>query len=201
MNWMLISALFTIVYIFRAARVLYILIREWSSFWKPPLTPYKRRLAQEAGFFLIIPLGVLLHEVGHAVATWMVGGRVVRFRWYLFWGYVVPVGHFTPAQDWWIALSGNLVSVLFGWMLLWLGSRVSRRKEVLRYLLLTTGEFQVYYALIGYPLLSFAGLVGDWIIIYRFSVTPVLSALTALFHIGALLLTRRWIKRLNQPAV
>src|SRR5688572_25246786 len=63
---------------------------------------------------LLIPIGVLLHELGHALATWQVGGQVREFQWRVFWGYIVPEGSFSPTEDWWISLSGNLVSVALG---------------------------------------------------------------------------------------
>src|SRR5438445_814193 len=52
------------------------LVRRWSSFWSQPLDANSRQLAVQVAFFLIIPVGVLLHETGHAVATWSVGGHV-----------------------------------------------------------------------------------------------------------------------------
>lgn len=190
--WGLLFTLISLVYTVQAVRVAYTLVRTWRQFWDDNFTPEEQRLAQQVGFFLIIPFGVLLHEFGHAVATWMVGGQVAKLRWFLFWGYVVPVGHFTPAQDWWIALSGNLVSVLFGFALLALGYWGRGWRRVLRYVLLDTGYFQTMYALVGYPLLSFIGFVGDWVIIYDFKRTPTLSALTGIVHLVVLLAVWAW---------
>src|SRR5438445_811720 len=93
---------------------LYMLVRRWSQFWREPLDANSRQLAVQVAFFLIVPVGVLLHEAGHAVATWSVGGHVVQFSWRVYWGFVVPEGRFTAADVWWIALSGNLVSIFFG---------------------------------------------------------------------------------------
>ncbi len=190
--WALLFTLLSLVYTLQAIRVAFRLAHTWHDFWDDRFTPEEQQLAQQVGFFLIIPFGVLLHEFGHAVATWMVGGQVAKLRWFLFWGYVEPVGTFTPAQQWWIALSGNLVSVLFGFALLAPGYRGRGWRRVIRYLLLETGYFQTMYALVGYPLLSFIGFVGDWVVIYDFKHTPVLSALTALVHLAVLLAVWAW---------
>ena len=192
--WPTLFDLFSLLYAVLGIRTLVQLIRQWRAFWDDTLTPEEQRLAQSVGFFFIIPLGVLLHEYGHLVATRMVGGRVVEFQWRLFWGYVVPVGDFSPAQDWWIALSGNLVSVLFGLVLLATGYWGRRFHHTLRYLLLQTGYFQVMYALVGYPVLSLLGFVGDWIVIYDFRATPVLSAATAVVHLIILVGVWKWWK-------
>ncbi len=184
--------LISVLYALAGVSTLVQFIRSWRTFWDEDFTPQEQRLAQSVGFFLIIPIGVLFHEYGHLVATRMVGGRVVEFQWRFFWGYVVPVGHFTPAQDWWIALSGNLISVIFGWVLLAVGYKGRALHRVLRFLLLKTGYFQAMYALVGYPVLSLLGFVGDWIVIYDFRRTPLLSGITAVFHVLLLLGLWRW---------
>lgn len=178
--------LLSLVYGLQSVRVVITLVRTWRSFWDHELTPADRQLVPQVSFFLIIPLGVLLHEFGHAIATRMVGGEVLKFQWRLFWGYVVPAGDFTSAQDWWISLSGNLISVLFGLVLVAGGYFGRGLRRPLRYLLLDAGRFQTLYALVGYPLLSFIGFMGDWVSIYDFGRTPMLSTLTAIVHLAVL---------------
>ncbi len=179
----LLFDLISFIYAINSVRVFIALVRSWRSFWDDKLTPQDRQLAQRVGFFLIIPFGVLLHEYGHAVATRMVGGEVVEFQWRLFWGYVRTAGSFTPAQDWWISLSGNVVSVLFGLVLVASGYWGRKLRRPLRYVLLDAGRFQVLYSLIGYPLLSFAGFIGDWVTIYDFDRTPLLSGVALAVHL------------------
>ncbi|MEO0356338.1 MAG: hypothetical protein AAF268_16080, partial [Cyanobacteria bacterium P01_A01_bin.3] len=85
-------------------------IERRKSFWDRTITLDDYILAQQVAFFLCIPLAVLVHESGHALATWQVGGQVLEFQWRGFWGYVVPYGTFSQLEFWWIALAGNLAS-------------------------------------------------------------------------------------------
>lgn len=197
-NWYLIFTLISLIYVGKAFQTAYTLWRQWATFWDDDITPQDRQLAREVGFFFLIPISIFFHEVGHALATWMVGGRVAAFRWYIYWGYVQPVGYFTPAQDWWIALSGNVVSLLFGLGLLAWGYWGRLRPRILHELFLETGYFLAMYTLVGYPLLSLLGLVGDWVVIYDFRRTPLLSAATGLVHLALTVGLWRWW---NHPAV
>src|SRR5207249_3282199 len=162
------------------------LVRRWPFFWSQPLDANSRQLAVQVAFFLIIPVGVLLHEAGHALATWSVGGHVVEFSWRVYWGFVVPEGRFTAADVWWIALSGNLVSILFGLAMLEAGSLGTGLRASVRYVLLQAGLIEIVFAAVGYPLLSLGTADGDWKTVYDFHSTPFLSSATAAAH-GALL--------------
>ena len=86
--------------------------RHWATFWDDDVTGEDKPRAYRVVFFLFIPVGVLLHEFGHAVAVWGMGGRVVQFNWSLLSGYVVPDRTFGPLGTWWLYFSGNLVSIL-----------------------------------------------------------------------------------------
>ncbi len=128
------------------------------------LTASDRAALDRGAFFLLIPLGVLLHELGHAAATWQVGGQVAVFRWYVFWGYIIPRGSFSALQDWWISLAGNAVSVLLGLVAIaavWLV-----RGRAWRYWMLAFGRLQLFYGLIFYPAFSLLAGFGDWPQIY-----------------------------------
>jgi tetratricopeptide (TPR) repeat protein len=126
-------------------------------------------MATEIAFYVFIPLGVFLHEGGHALATWSVGGQVVDFQWRVFWGYIVPAGSFTPLQDWWIALAGNLVSIALG--LLPLPLLLFIRRGIWAEILESFARQQSLYALLWYPAFTFFGF-GDWVTIYNFSIAP-----------------------------
>ncbi len=188
----LLFDLFALLYAIQAVRTLVTLARNWRAFWDPLFTPQDARLAQEVGFFLFIPMGVFLHEVGHYVAAKMAGVQVLGFHYRLFWGYVSYRGPVPPLTDWWIALSGNLVSILFGLALLVVGYRARGLRLPLRYTLFYAGQIESVYALIGYPLLSFSGFVGDWVTIYDFRATPVVSTITLLAHLVTVLVLLTW---------
>lgn len=178
--------IFALIYILRSLQLTTVIWREWGDLNQEPLTQHKKHLAEQASFFVAVPVGVLLHELGHALATWLFGGQVVEFGYRVFWGYVVPQGVFSPAQDWFISLAGTLGSLLFG-LGLW-GVLRHHRASTLRYFGLRAFRFQVYFALIYYPVFTLFLPIGDWRTIYDFQVTPALSGLTAPVHLALLAL-------------
>lgn len=151
-----------------------------------PLRSDAKQWADRSAILLGVPLGVLLHEFSHALATWLFGGAIVEFGYFFYWGYVVPAGEFTPAQEWFISLAGTLGSLAYG-LLAWLLLR-RRPSSLMRYLGLRTLRFQLYFALIYYPLFTLFTFVGDWRVIYGFSDTPWLSSTTLVAHLTLLLL-------------
>jgi tetratricopeptide (TPR) repeat protein len=174
--------LISLLYLFRSLQAVLRLVRSWRAFWDADVTGPDRRLANELAFYVFIPLGVFLHEAGHALATWQVGGRVLEFQWRVFWGYIVPVGSFTPLQEWWIALSGNLVSIALG--LLPLALLLLVRTGIWAELLESIARQQLLYALIWYPAFTFLGF-GDWVTIYDFRVAPY-AQIMLVAHLGLL---------------
>ena len=175
--------LFALLYLVRGLQILVTIGREWVSLRQEPLTPAKKQLADQAAFFIAVPPGVILHELFHALATWLVGGRIVDFGYGFFWGYVAPAGDFTPGQHWFIAIAGTVGSLLYGGVI-WLAFRRSQASSF-RYFGLRAFRFQIYFALLYYPLLTIfiAGTgVSDWLTIYNFRLTPILSGVTAVIH-------------------
>ncbi|CCF86031.1 hypothetical protein [Nitrolancea hollandica] len=78
-----------------AIRVLVTTVRDRKQLFDRNFTPQDRQRLSEAAFFLLLPISVLLHEVGHAVTVLAFGGQVVDFGYYLFFGYVQYQGAFT----------------------------------------------------------------------------------------------------------
>lgn len=184
MSFATLNDLVALVYGLNSLRVLWRLSRRWRSFWDDDLTPADLALAGELAFFVFIPLGVFLHEAGHALATWQVGGRVVEFQWRVFWGYIIPAGSFTPAEDWWISFSGNLVSIGLGLLPVPFLPRLTRPPW--RELGYAFARQQLFYALVWYPALSaLLGLGGDWMTIYDFSIAPF-AQITLVVHLALL---------------
>lgn len=170
------------------------LIRNWGSLWDDDITSADRLLAAQIGVFLLPPVVVLLHELGHAVAAWLVGARVVGFSYRLFEGSVTVVGFTTSAEGWFIALAGNLVSVAAGLGLLVVGAMATRLRRSLRYVLIIGGMVELVFALVAYPLISLTSSFGDWVVVYDFSVTPGLSWATAAVHVALLFGLWGWWK-------
>ncbi len=181
--------LLALLYIGRAVLLAGQIARDWNALRQEPLTGAKQRLAEQAAFFLGVPPAVLVHELAHAAAVVAFGGQVVEFGYRVFWGYVVPQGTFTAAQNWFIAIAGTLGSLAFG-AALWLVLRRHPSRTV-QYFGLRAFRFQIYFSLLYYPLFSFFLPIGDWRVIYDFAATPLLSGLTAAAHALALLLFYR----------
>lgn len=168
------------------------LVRSWRSFWDTTYTLADRRLGLQVAVFLVPPVVVLLHELGHLVVARLVGARVTRFRYGLFEGSVTIVGRITPAQDWLVALAGNAVSVAVGLAMVAVGASATRLRRGLRHVLVMGGLFELGFSLVGYPLISLSTNFGDWRVIYDFGATPGLSWATAAVHAGVLAGLWRW---------
>lgn len=194
------TSLFDLLSLFYAVlglRAIFAAAKNWRAFTDDQLTAADRRLAAEIAFFVFIPIGVLLHELGHAAATYQMGGTLNwlggGFHYALFWGYVVPEGNFTPLQDWWIALSGNLVSVLYGFLPLLFLKWTD--KAWIKYTLLSLARIQLGWSLVGYPLITLTGIDSDWSTIYS---TQTLAVSAPLFVVHAALVAVLW--RLDRSA-
>ena len=186
----LVSVLYGIGALFTIA----VLVRRGRGFWRDPVAPRDRQVTWAVGFFLVIAVGVFLHELGHALATWSVGGQVQQLSWRVYWGFVVPAGDFAPLEGWWISLAGNLVGFLLGVALLALAPRWGRVRPALGRVLLVAGQLEIVFTLIVYPLMTLGGyFASDWRTIYDFGATPVASTLTLAVHVG--LLVALWLSR------
>jgi hypothetical protein len=183
------SDLFSLFGIFFCIQSLSQLSKRWSRIGRDSITWEDRSLAQRLALFVGVPIGVLLHEFGHSLATWQLGGTVATFQWRFMWGYIVPVGDFSPAGMWWISFSGNLVSIVLGLLpIVWL-PHIRRRfwGEVVYNFICV----QLVYALIYYPVLSLLSQQGDWVQIYSFysltqSIWPY-APFTLVAHIALLI--------------
>ncbi|HEX6384257.1 MAG TPA: M50 family metallopeptidase [Anaerolineae bacterium] len=172
--------IFSLLYLFRGLQLGAVIWRERQALFQEPLTRHKKHLGEQASFFIAVPPGVFIHELGHALAIWLFGGQVVEFGYRVFWGYVVPQGSFNLAQEWFIALAGTLGNLVFG-AALWLLLR-GHSASSLRYFALRAFRFQLHFALIYYPVFTLFLPIGDWTTIYDFQATPVLSGATAVVH-------------------
>lgn len=178
---LLIFALLSLGMAANAVRLANTIYQRWPDFVAEPLLTWKIELVEAAAFLLAVPPGVIVHEFGHALATWLFGGQIVDVGFGLYWGYVVPAGTFTPAQDWFISLAGTLGTLLYG-LALWLLLR-GNTSSTLNYFGLRAFRFQLYYGLIYYPVFTLLTVIGDWRTIYDFQATPLLSGATVVVHL------------------
>jgi hypothetical protein len=171
---------------------LFMVARHWRSFWDADFTADDRRLATQSAVFVVPPVVVLIHELGHIVGARMVGGRVLGFHYGLIEGSVTVAGGLSDAGFWWVALSGNVAGAGLGMALALAGAKVERLPRALRRIMIFGGLLQVMYQLVMYPLISLSAQFGDWTAIYDFRRTPALSTLTAITHAVVLVATWRW---------
>jgi tetratricopeptide (TPR) repeat protein len=169
------------VQMYRGLPVWQRLWQKWEAWQSGPLTAKRKGVAEEASFYVAVPIGVFLHELGHALAVVAFGGRVLEFGFFFFWGYVLPQGEFTAVEHWIIASAGTWGNLLFA-LAVWLAWR-HRPSSFVQYLMLRTIRFQIFFALIYYPIFTLLLQIGDWRTIYDFAATPWLSGITAVSHL------------------
>jgi hypothetical protein len=180
---------------------LFMIVRRWRAFWDADFTVDDRRLATQAAFFVIAPIVVLIHELGHIAGARMVGGRVIGFHYGLIEGSVTVARGLSDSEFWWVALSGNLVGAGVGLGMALTGAWLTRLPRALRRMLIFGGLLEVAFQLVMYPLISISAQFGDWTAIYDFERTPALSSITAVAHAVALAATWRWWRSSGRRAL
>jgi hypothetical protein len=170
-----------------AGFTVYQLVKHRHEFWENTLSPQSRQLAGGVAFFLLVPVGVLLHEFGHMLAAWSTGSRVLSLGYFFYWGYVeyIPSSN-SPLLEWYVSLAGNFVSYALGLACILAALYWQRTKPVIRVMLMQLGILEVVQTLIFYPLISLdPAFDGDWDSIYSFK-APIASAITLAIHLLSL---------------
>jgi len=158
--------------------------QRWAEYQREPMRPWQKQMLDRAAFLLGIPLGVFVHELGHAVTVLLFGGEIVDVGYAFYWGYVGWQGSVTPWQRWLIALAGTIGSLVYG-IGVWLILRRARSTSW-RYFGLRVFRVHVFYSLVYYPIFTLITRIGDWDVIYDFGVTPQLSTMTLIVHAAVL---------------
>lgn len=182
-------AILSLFYVVIGVRFVFQLVRVWRPTFDHRFTQTDRHMVDQAAFFLLVPISVALHELGHAVAVWSLGGEVTDFGFFVFAGYVSYRAPFTEAEQVLVAAAGAAVNVVL--CLAAMGFVLLKRpplRAALNELLIQFAFLSGANALIFYPLLDFAtGLNGDWTQIY-FGDERGLSAVILAIHVGVLAL-------------
>ena len=180
-------AILSLFYVVIGVRFVFQLVRVWRPTFDKQFTQTDRYMVDQAAFFLLVPISVALHELGHAIAVWSLGGEVTGFGFFVFAGYVSYRAPFTDAEQILVAAAGPGVNVILclAAMAFVLVKRPPLR-AALNELLIQFAFLSGANAFIFYPLLDFAtGLDGDWSQIY-FGDVPALSAAILAVHAGIL---------------
>jgi hypothetical protein len=150
-------------------------------------TDRDRALVDQSAFFLLVPVSVLLHEFGHAVAIWSFGGKVIDFNYYVFAGSVSYREPFSNTQQIVVAAAGTIVNIILCALALavvFLKRRPYR--AAINELLFQFAVISGINALIFYPLLDLvSGMEGDWTQMYDGG-NRNLSILIGIVHAGIL---------------
>ena len=181
-------SIFSLLYVALGVRVVWMIAQNWRSVWDRNFTPHDRVLVNQASFFFLIPLSVVLHEFGHAVAVWGFGKEVVDWGFYGFAGYVayVPFG-LTDVQQTIIAAAGTLVNLVLcllalAIVLYWKPALRPAYNELLIGFVFISGV----NAFIVYPVLDvLSGMNGDWRQMYSSGV-PWLTTLIVIVQAAVL---------------
>lgn len=183
-------ALISLIYCVIGARIAWQVFQQRKALFDDRFTMQDRVLIDQAAFFLLVPVSVALHELGHAMAIWMFGGEVIDFGFYVYAGYVAYAEPFTATQHTIVSAAGafvNLVLCLVALAAVFLKRPPFRApvNELLYQFALISG----LNAFIFYPLLDFAsGLNGDFRQMYSFE-APVASTIILAVHLSILGLT------------
>ena len=178
--------LLSLFYVFIGVRFLFQFIPRRKAVFDNNLTPYDRSMLGQAAFFILLPISVALHELGHAVAIWAMGGQVLDFGFYFFSGYVSydPRG-FSDVQQTLIAFAGTFVNLLLIVIAL---AIVFLKRPPLRApwneLLLQFVFISGINALVFYPAMDLLlNISGDWSQMYRSGI-PWLTAIIVITQVA-----------------
>src|SRR5688572_21338060 len=156
--------LLSLFYAVIGVRVVIQVVQRRRELFDRRFTQADRSLVDQAAFFILVPIAVALHELGHAVAIWLFGSEVVDFGYYVFAGFVSYPGGLDEWQEILIALAGTFVNVVLSAIAIGI---VFLKKPPLRAayneLLLQFALLSGFNALIFYPLIDvIGGMNGDW---------------------------------------
>jgi hypothetical protein len=186
-------ALLSLFYVFIGVRVVRDLWVHRREAFDLRFTEPDRYLVDQAAFFLLVPISVLLHEFGHAVAIWLFGGEVIDFNYYVFAGSVSYLEPFTNTEHTIVAAAGTVVNIILcALALAVVFLKRNPYRAAINELLFQFAVISGINALIFYPLLDFAtGMNGDWTQMYdggERTLTVIILIIHASLLIGSYLL-------------
>jgi hypothetical protein len=165
--------LISLFYVVLGVRVVYQLARNFRQTFDRNFTQEDRMLVDQAAFFVLLPISVALHELGHATVVRLYGGQVLDWGFYGFAGYVAfDPREFTDAQQIVIAAAGVSVNLLLaGIAVALVFLKRPPFRPAINQLLITFAWISLLNAFVVYPLLDIvSGLEGDWTQMYDLNI-------------------------------
>jgi hypothetical protein len=181
-------ALISLFYLLLGVRVAFQLARNFRQTFDRHFTHEDRVLVDQAAFFILVPISVALHELGHAAAIWLFGGDVLDWGYYGFAGYVAfDPSQFTDAQQIIIAAAGTVVNLILAAIAVGLVFlKHPPMRAAINELLIQFTWISLLNALVVYPVLDLlSGLNGDWTQMYGGG-EPGLSLVILVVHVAVL---------------
>ena len=175
--------LLSLLYGVAAVYTLWQLRSRWRALIDAEYTAEDSNLAGRAGFLLLTPLGVLLHELAHMVAATLLGGRDISLHFRFYWGFVQYRGQIGPTAEWIVASAGPGMSLLLG---LLAGYGALRMRQPWRDIGMSFAHATLLLDLVLYPGMSVMEAVGDFRWIYS-ARTPTLSMVAGVVHVAGLI--------------
>lgn len=140
------------------------LIENHNALFDEELTKKDRALLKQIAVFVVIPLVVLFHELGHAIFCRIYNVQITSFHWALFWGEVSWRGVISPEGPAIIAAAGNVFQA--GTALLALIVALVASAPAIVALASYSYLWIAFSCLIFYPLVSLAAWNYDFAILY-----------------------------------
>lgn len=181
-------SIISLLYVLLGIRVVWMIGKSWSTVWDRNFTPQDRVLVNQASFFFLIPISVLLHELGHAVAVWGFGREVIGWGFYGFAGFVqyIPAG-MSDFQQTIVSAAGSIVNLIL--CLAAIGVVIYKKpplRAAYNELLIGFAFISGANAFVVYPVLDLlSGLNGDWRQMYSSGV-PWLTAIIVMVQAAVL---------------
>lgn len=156
------------------------LLQNRKALFDDDLTAADRRQLKQIAIFVLLPIIVLLHELGHVIACMHYGVHITGFNWSLFWGEVSWKGPYPEGAPAVIALAGTVFQLIAGAIALIIAflSKSPSIVALSTYTYLLSG----LSSLIFYPVISLVSWSEDFPEIYG-SGDPKLVWLTAIVHL------------------
>jgi hypothetical protein len=181
-------AIIAVIMAIFGVRIVASIVQNRDELFDLDFTDSDRAQVDQAAFFILIPISVALHELGHATMVWLFGGKVIDFGFYGFAGFVSYEGAFTDTQRILVAAAGVTVNTIlaalaFGFVML----KRPPMRAAFNELLVQFTILSIANALIFYPLLDLATGIsgGDFRQMYDGGV-PWLSAIILVIHLSIL---------------
>src|SRR5215207_3972249 len=90
------------------------IVRKRDKIFDDDITAEDRHRISQAAFFVVLPITVAFHELGHAALVKLFGAEITSWGFYFFSGFVGYRGFVSDEEQILIAAAGVTVNLLLG---------------------------------------------------------------------------------------